>query len=105
MQGPILPHTAVALNRLAASHAAQFSASMQTLEETVCFSLFSLPPASVRSRKPRRSSVVDPYQFLSDADPRIHDSESRIRIREAIKLRIRLDSDPTWTFCGRWKKM
>jgi hypothetical protein len=40
---------------------------MQTLEETVCFSLFSLPPASVRrSRKPRRKRKEDmlPVTFL-----------------------------------------
>jgi len=74
MQGPILPHTAVALNRLAANHAAQFSASMQTLEETVCFSLFSLPPASVRSRKPRRKRKKDMVSvafFLAHRGPSI----------------------------------
>jgi hypothetical protein len=75
MQGPILPHTAVALNRLAASHAAQFSASMQTLEETVCFSLFSVPPASVRSRKPRRKRKKDmvpvAFFYLTEEAPGI----------------------------------
>ena len=47
VKGPILPHTAVALNRLAANHTTQFSMALQTMEETVSFSLFNLPRSSV----------------------------------------------------------
>jgi hypothetical protein len=36
---------------------------------------------------------------------RIRIPELRIWIEEANKLRIRPDSDPTWTFRGRWKNI
>jgi hypothetical protein len=50
-------------------------------------------------------SVVDPQIFLSDPDPRIRNPELRIRIRiqEAIKLRIW--PDPTWIFLWALKNM
>ena len=50
VSGPVMPHTVQALTKLAASNTTNFSVALQTLEETVSFSMYQGADNEVNSR-------------------------------------------------------
>ena len=50
VSGPVMPHTVQALTKLAASNTTNFSVALQTLEETVSFSMYQGADNEVSSR-------------------------------------------------------